>query len=75
MKTYAKKLYKSKDNKVISGVMGGLGEYFDIDPVLFRVLYIGISVSTAVFPGVVAYLLMTIVMPSAPISETTHSHE
>jgi predicted transcriptional regulator len=31
-----KKLYKSKNDKVLSGLIGGLGEYFDVDPVLIR---------------------------------------
>lgn len=66
MKTYNKKLYKSSDNKVISGVMGGLGEYFDIDPVVFRVIYTAFSCFTAVVPGILAYILMAIVMPSRP---------
>lgn len=78
MKVYNKKLYKSSENKVISGVMGGLGEYFDIDPVLFRVVYIGISISTAIIPGIIAYVLMAIVMPNAPSkhhNETPETHE
>lgn len=66
MKTYTKRLYKSKDNKVISGVMGGLGEYFDIDPVVFRVAYTAFSFFTGIAPGVLAYILMAIVMPSSP---------
>lgn len=66
MKTYDKRLYKSEDNKVISGVMGGLGEYFDIDPVLFRVIYTAFTIFTAFFPGILAYILMAIVMPRKP---------
>lgn len=66
MKTYNKRLYKSDENKVIAGVMGGLGEYFDIDPVIFRVAYTGFSVFTAFVPGIIAYLLMALVMPSRP---------
>ncbi len=66
MKTYTKRLYKSSDNKVIAGVMGGLGEYFDIDPVVFRVAYAAFSFFTGIAPGILAYILMAIVMPSAP---------
>jgi phage shock protein C len=66
MKVYNKKLYKSKENKVISGVMGGLGEYFDIDPVLFRAAYVAITVFSIGFPGVIAYILMAIVIPNKP---------
>jgi phage shock protein C len=63
MKEIDKKLYRSNDNKVVFGVMGGFGEYFDVDPVMLRVAYILISVFTAFFPGVIAYILMAIVMP------------
>jgi len=66
MNTYNKKLYKSKDNKIIAGVMGGLGEYFGVDPVLFRVGYLLLAVFTAIFPGIVAYIFMALVMPSKP---------
>ncbi len=66
MKTYNKRLYKSTDNKVISGVMGGLGEYFDIDPVVFRVAYSAFSFFTGIIPGILAYIIMAIVMPSQP---------
>lgn len=66
MKTPNKKLYKSRDNKVIAGVMGGLGDYFDIDPVIFRVAYTGFSVFTALAPGILAYILMAVIMPNKP---------
>lgn len=63
MKTYNKKLFRSSENKVFAGVMGGFGEYFDIDPVLLRVIYLGFSVFTGVLPGILAYLLMASIMP------------
>ncbi len=66
MKTYTRKLYKSRENRVVAGVMGGLGEYFDIDPVLFRVVFVAFSVFTAIFPGVLAYIFMALVMPEQP---------
>ncbi len=66
MKTYNRKLYKSRDNRVIAGVMGGLGEYFDIDPVLFRVVFVGFTAFTAIIPGVLAYVLGALVMPEQP---------
>ncbi len=38
-----KRLYRSKTNRVIGGVCGGLGEYFGIDPIIFRVLFLFLS--------------------------------
>ena len=66
MKTYDKHLYKSTDNKVISGVMGGLGEYFDMDPVVFRVAYTAFSFFTGILPGILAYIVMSVIMPNKP---------
>lgn len=58
-----KKLYRSDKNKILAGVMGGLGEYFEIDPVVFRVVYIAFSVFSGVLPGVFGYILMMLVVP------------
>jgi len=38
-----KKLYRSSSNKIIAGVCGGLGEYFSVDPVLFRIIFVVMS--------------------------------
>ena len=61
-----KLLYKSKTNKVFAGVIGGLGEYFDIDPTLLRLAYLLVAILTAVFPAVIAYLVACIIVPSHP---------
>ena len=66
MKTYNKKLYRSKDNKIFAGVIGGIGEYFEIDPTMLRVAYIILSVFTGFFPGVIAYIFMSLVVPKNP---------
>jgi phage shock protein C len=66
MKTYNKVLYRSEENKVIFGVMGGLGEYFDVDPVVFRVAYTAFSIFSGLVPGILAYLLMAFVVPKRP---------
>ncbi len=42
-----KKLYKSDTDKVLSGVIGGIGEYFNIDPTILRLLFILIAILTA----------------------------
>ena len=61
-----KKLYKSKDNRVLAGVMGGLGEYFEVDPTLIRVGYLLLTVFSAGFPGIIAYVFMALVIPEKP---------
>lgn len=58
-----KKLYRSKTNKVFAGVIGGLGEYFDIDPVLLRFAWIILVMCTGFFPGVLAYIIGIFIIP------------
>lgn len=58
-----KKLYKSDTNKVISGVCGGLGEYFNIDPTIVRVGYLFVTLVSALFPGIILYLILLFVVP------------
>ena len=60
-----KRLYLSDTNKKIGGVCGGLGEYFDIDPTLVRVIFILIALLSLGL-GVVAYILMWAIIPRKP---------
>jgi phage shock protein C len=57
--TQPRRFTRSKSDKVVGGVAGGLGEYFDVDPVLFR---IGFVVTTILTTGLmaVAYLVLAI---------------
>ena len=54
------KLYRSDTDKMICGVCGGLGEYFDIDPTIVRLLW-AIFVCTG--PGLFAYIAAAIIIP------------
>ena len=59
-----KRLYRSRKEKMLGGVCGGLAEYFDIDPVLVRILFV-----VAVFAGgsgVLAYIICWIIIPEQP---------
>ena len=58
-----KKLYKSKENKVVAGVVGGIGEYFNVDPVILRLAWLLVLVFTAVVPGIIIYLVATMIVP------------
>ncbi|MDO8436406.1 MAG: PspC domain-containing protein [bacterium] len=58
-----KRLYKSKSNKVFSGVIGGVGEYFEIDPVLLRLFWLVIVIATGIIPGVLVYLVSIFIVP------------
>jgi phage shock protein C len=65
-----KKLYRSRRERMLAGICGGLGEYFDIDPTLVRLLF----VFGAIFSGSALfwiYLIMMIVVPEAPLASET----
>lgn len=55
-----KKLRRSRNNRAVCGVLGGIAEYFDVDPTIVRVLYILFSFSG--FP-IFLYLLLAIIIP------------
>ena len=61
-----KRLYRSEGNKMMAGVLGGLGEYLDVDPVLLRVFFVAITIFTGVLPGILVYILAIIIVPVGP---------
>lgn len=61
-----KKLYRSDKNKIFAGIMGGFGEYYEMDPVLLRAFALAIIILTGLFPGLIAYILMILVIPQKP---------
>lgn len=58
-----KKLYLSKADKKIAGVCGGIAEYFEIDSVVVRVLFLFILIFTGIVPGIVFYILAALIIP------------
>lgn len=58
-----RRLVKSNTNKVLCGVLGGIGEYFDIDPTLVRIGYLCLSIFSAGFPGLLLYVIMALIVP------------
>jgi phage shock protein C len=63
-----KRLTKSRDQKVLAGVMGGIGEYLNTDPVFVRVLYLFATVFSGLVPGIIGYILAALIIPEAPHS-------
>ena len=61
-------LYRSRKNRIIAGVCGGLAEWLGWTPTKTRVLYVLISVLSVGFPGTVTYIILWIVAPEAPES-------
>lgn len=57
-----KRITLSRENRVIAGVAGGIGEYFCVDPVLIRLAWIIFATAT-VGAGIIAYLAAWVIMP------------
>jgi len=60
-----KRLCKSNTNKVISGVCGGIAEYFNIDPTIIRVIWAIFTFFSAFAGGIILYIICAVVMPDA----------
>ena len=59
-----KKLYRSRDNKVLAGVCGGIGEYFEIDPVIIRLIWIVLTMIWGF--GLFLYIIAIFLIPLEP---------
>lgn len=64
-----KKLYRSNTNKVWKGILGGIGEYFDVDPVLIRVVFLFFVLISGVIPGLIAYIISIFIVPKQPLNQ------
>ncbi len=60
-----KKLYRSRDDRMIAGVCGGLGKYLGIDPTLLRLAF-ALLVVFGVGSGILLYLVLMIIVPLEP---------
>ena len=58
-------LRRSRHNRMIAGVVGGLAEHFGWDVTLARVLFVVVSIVSAAFPGILIYLLLWAIIPEA----------
>lgn len=63
MNKQIKKLYLSVNDRKLSGVCGGIGEYFEVDSGLVRLSWIIITVLTGIVPGIIAYIITAVVIP------------
>jgi phage shock protein C len=59
-----KRVYRSRKDRILGGVCGGLGNYFNLDPVLVRVIWVVLLFAAGV--GFLAYILAWILIPEEP---------
>ena len=63
-----KRLYRSRTDRMLFGVAGGFARYFNMDPTIFRLLFVGAVIFTALFPGILFYVICAIIIPEEPVS-------
>jgi phage shock protein C len=63
-----RKLYRSRSNRVVGGVLAGVADYFGIDATLLRVIYAVLAIFTSFFPALVVYVIAMIVIPEEPFA-------
>ena len=59
-------LYRSRKDKMIAGVCGGIAEWLGWSPTAVRIAYVIFSILSVGFPGTIAYVILWIVMPKEP---------
>jgi phage shock protein C len=68
MSSEYKRFNRSRSDRMIAGVCGGMGAYFNVDPTLIRLLFVGAAFINP--PGaVLAYLIMMLVVPEEPVDQ------
>jgi phage shock protein PspC (stress-responsive transcriptional regulator) len=60
-----KRIYRSRTNKKIFGVCGGIGEAYDIDPTLIRIIVVFLALATGLLPMIITYVVARLIMPEA----------
>ncbi|MFC1962162.1 PspC domain-containing protein [Chloroflexota bacterium] len=68
----AKRLYRSRSDRMLWGVCGGLAQYFDLDPIIVRLIFVLLLFANGI--GILIYIIMTIVVPreGPSVEETTN---
>ena len=59
----ARSLQRSKSDRMIAGVCGGIARSFGWDPTIVRILYVLISIISAAFPGILVYIILWVLIP------------
>ena len=59
-----RRVYRSKKNRVLAGICGGIAEYFDVDPVFVRLLLVLLVLMG--FAGIILYLVAWLIIPENP---------
>jgi phage shock protein C len=58
-----KRLYRSRKDRIVAGVCGGIGEYFAVDPNIIRIIWLLVGLTGT---GIIAYILAWVIIPEEP---------
>ncbi len=61
-----KKLHRSSKNKWIAGIAGGIGEVYEVDPLMVRLVFLFLGIATGLLPLLIPYLIAWCVLPRSP---------
>ncbi|OGF50117.1 MAG: hypothetical protein A2231_08355 [Candidatus Firestonebacteria bacterium RIFOXYA2_FULL_40_8] len=71
--SFQNRFFRSRTNKMVLGICGGLAEYFNIDPVLTRIGTVLLALITAAFPLILVYVICGIIIPLEPEKPITNN--
>ncbi|MBS3121649.1 PspC domain-containing protein [Candidatus Woesearchaeota archaeon] len=57
------RIYRSKKDRMVAGVCGGIAEYFKIDPTIVRLLWVLVTIFSGFIFGIIAYIIAAIIIP------------
>ena len=58
-----KRLTRSRNDRLLAGICGGFANYLEVDPTIVRLVFVLATFFTVVFPGILIYLIMWIIVP------------
>lgn len=70
-----RKIYRSRTDKKIAGICGGLGEMFSVDSTLVRLAVVFVGLATGVLPAIIAYIVGWMIIPVGPPQAEEHRKE
>ena len=70
-----RKLYRSRDDKILSGLLGGFAQMFSIDSSLLRLGFVVVTFITGYVPLALAYIIGSVIVPLAPTQEQSDTEE
>jgi len=64
MASTGRTLRRSRSDRMLAGVVGGLADYFGMDPTVARLIYVVGSVASVAFPGLLVYAILWLIVPA-----------